>query len=64
MTGSVDGHVRAYDLRMGQLRTDFIGGELLSFHRLIVKDIVDATGSASNFRSAHSRRSNLSGDHT
>ena len=25
MTGSVDGSVRTYDLRMGQLRTDFIG---------------------------------------
>jgi len=25
MTGSVDGYVRTYDLRMGQLRTDFIG---------------------------------------
>ncbi|TCD65183.1 hypothetical protein EIP91_003005 [Steccherinum ochraceum] len=25
ITGSVDGHVRTYDLRMGQLRTDFIG---------------------------------------
>lgn len=25
LTGSVDGHVRAYDLRMGQLRSDFIG---------------------------------------
>ena len=24
-TGSVDGHVRTYDLRMGELRTDFIG---------------------------------------
>ena len=25
MTGSVDGYVRTYDLRMGQLRTDYIG---------------------------------------
>ena len=25
VTGSVDGHVRTYDLRMGELRTDFIG---------------------------------------
>ncbi|EMD32095.1 hypothetical protein CERSUDRAFT_109006 [Gelatoporia subvermispora B] len=25
LTGSVDGHVRTYDLRMGELRTDFIG---------------------------------------
>ena len=25
MTGSVDEHVRTYDLRMGQLRTDYIG---------------------------------------
>lgn len=24
-TGSVDGHVRTYDLRMGELRTDFLG---------------------------------------
>lgn len=29
LTGSVDGHVRAYDLRMGQLRSDFIGGEFM-----------------------------------
>ncbi len=27
MTGSVDGYVRTYDLRMGQLRSDFIGRE-------------------------------------
>lgn len=27
MTGSVDGHVRTYDLRMGELRSDFIGRE-------------------------------------
>lgn len=25
MTGSVDGYVRTYDFRMGQLRVDFIG---------------------------------------
>jgi len=25
LTGSVDGHVRTYDLRMGELRSDFIG---------------------------------------
>lgn len=25
MTGSVDGYVRTYDLRMGQLRIDYIG---------------------------------------
>lgn len=25
LTGSVDGHVRTYDLRMGELRTDFLG---------------------------------------
>ncbi|TFK79655.1 nuclear mRNA splicing protein [Polyporus arcularius HHB13444] len=25
VTGSVDGHVRTYDLRMGELRTDFLG---------------------------------------
>ena len=25
MTGSVDGHVRTYDLRKGELRSDFIG---------------------------------------
>ena len=25
VTGSVDGHVRTYDLRMGELRTDFFG---------------------------------------
>ena len=26
VSGSVDGHVRTYDLRMGELRSDFIGG--------------------------------------
>jgi mitogen-activated protein kinase organizer 1 len=25
LTGSVDGHVRTYDLRMGQLREDYLG---------------------------------------
>lgn len=25
MAGSVDGHVRTYDLRKGELRSDFIG---------------------------------------
>ena len=30
MTGSVDGHVRTYDLRKGELRTDFIGRTSLS----------------------------------
>jgi mitogen-activated protein kinase organizer 1 len=25
MTGSVDGHVRTYDLRKGELRADYIG---------------------------------------
>jgi mitogen-activated protein kinase organizer 1 len=25
MSGSVDGHVRTYDLRKGELRTDYIG---------------------------------------
>ena len=29
MAGSVDGYVRTYDLRMGQLRSDFIGRESL-----------------------------------
>lgn len=28
MTGSVDGHVRTYDLRAGQLTSDFFEGEL------------------------------------
>ena len=27
VTGSVDGRVRTYDIRMGELRTDFIGRE-------------------------------------
>lgn len=27
MAGSVDGHVRTYDLRMGELRSDYIGRE-------------------------------------
>lgn len=30
MTGSVDGHVRTYDLRKGELRADFIGRTSLS----------------------------------
>jgi len=30
MTGSVDGHVRTYDLRMGELRSDFIGHPVAS----------------------------------
>lgn len=34
MAGSVDGYVRAYDLRMGQLRTDFIGRVLSSIFYL------------------------------
>ena len=25
MTGSVDGHVRTYDLRKGELRADYLG---------------------------------------
>ena len=29
MTGSVDGHVRTYDLRKGELRADYIGRTLL-----------------------------------
>lgn len=31
IAGSVDGHVRTYDLRMGELRSDFIGRELSAF---------------------------------
>lgn len=27
ITGSVDGNMRTYDLRMGELRTDFLGSE-------------------------------------
>lgn len=30
MTGSVDGHVRTYDLRAGQLTSDFFEGESLA----------------------------------
>jgi hypothetical protein len=30
ITGSVDGHVRAYDLRKGQLRSDYIGRNVIS----------------------------------
>lgn len=30
LTGSVDGHLRTYDLRMGQLRSDFVGAPLAS----------------------------------
>jgi len=29
-TGSVDGHIRTYDLRMGELRSDFIGSPVTS----------------------------------
>ena len=31
-TGSVDGHVRTYDLRMGELRSDFIGSTSFLWH--------------------------------
>jgi len=31
-TGSVDGHVRTYDLRKGELRSDFIGRAWTSFY--------------------------------
>ena len=30
ITGSVDGHVRTYDLRMGQLRSDYLGHPVTS----------------------------------
>lgn len=30
-TGSVDGHVRIYDLRMGQLRSDYLGRACFAF---------------------------------
>jgi len=30
VTGSVDGHIRTYDLRMGELRSDFIGSPVTS----------------------------------
>jgi len=30
MSGSVDGHVRTYDLRMGELRADYIGHPVTS----------------------------------
>lgn len=30
VASSVDGHVRTYDLRMGELRSDFFGGKLPS----------------------------------
>ncbi len=30
LTGSVDGHVRNYDIRMGQLRTDYVGHPVTS----------------------------------
>jgi mitogen-activated protein kinase organizer 1 len=32
ITGSVDGHVRTYDLRKGELRSDFMGRKSCSFH--------------------------------
>lgn len=45
VTGSVDGHVRTYDLRMGELRSDFIGSVFYSFtfhiHLLIVFNAQD-----------------------
>lgn len=31
VTGSVDGYVRTYDLRKGELRSDFIGCKFISF---------------------------------
>lgn len=43
MAGSVDGSVRAYDLRMGQLRTDFIGGKLSSSFSVVCFDTVVTT---------------------
>ncbi|OJT02492.1 WD repeat domain-containing protein 83 [Trametes pubescens] len=49
-TGSVDGHVRTYDLRMGELRTDFLGRTspllllllILPSHTLVYTDPVTA----------------------
>ena len=35
MVGSVDGHVRTYDLRMGELRTDYIGRKTISHYTII-----------------------------
>jgi hypothetical protein len=35
MTGSVDGHVRTYDLRKGELRADYIGRTCATPHVLI-----------------------------
>lgn len=32
ITGSIDGHVRTYDLRKGELRSDFIGRMVPSLH--------------------------------
>lgn len=31
ITGSVDGHVRTYDLRKGEMRSDFLGREFVIF---------------------------------
>jgi mitogen-activated protein kinase organizer 1 len=43
MTGSVDGWVRSYDLRMGQLRADYIGREFQQQprSRAMLRDCVD-----------------------
>lgn len=40
MAGSVDGHVRTYDLRKGELRSDFIGRKP-SFPQLRLAPIFD-----------------------
>ena len=36
MTGSVDGHVRTYDLRKGELRADYLGRESIISYSLIL----------------------------
>lgn len=60
MSGSVDGHVRIYDLRMGQLRTDFIGREyaFVPSHALLNVHVRPR-----DCRGAHKGQPNLSGHH-
>lgn len=43
MTGSVDEYVRTYDLRMGQLRTDYIGCKLHRLQPIMVLMIFTST---------------------
>ena len=41
VASSVDGHVRTYDLRMGELRSDFFGGKLDVFASSLSLTVAD-----------------------